>query len=69
MTLLASAVVLVMTGKTFINGNQLVLIFGILATAVIIYFAFVFGRAARIKAKIEKEKKELHIEVGRKIHP
>lgn len=67
MSLLATAVVLVMTGKTLLTGNQLVIIFGILATAIIIYFAFVFGRAARIKAQINKEKKELEVEVGRRV--
>src|SRR5260370_17741421 len=48
MTLLAAGVVLVMTARTLLSGNQLVMIFGILAAAIIIYFPFVFGRATRI---------------------
>lgn len=67
MTLLGVAVVLVLTGETLLTGNQLVMIFGILATAVIIYFAFVFGRAARIKAQINKEKKEFEVAAGKMV--
>jgi hypothetical protein len=67
MTMLAAGVVLVMTGKTLLSGNQLVMIFGILAVAIIIYFAFVFGRAARIKAQITREKHELQVEAGKKV--
>ena len=46
---------------------EFVAIFGILASAIIVYFAFVFGRSARIKAEIAKEKKRLEVEVGRKV--
>ena len=42
MSLLASAVVLVMTGKTRLTGSQPVIIFGILATASIHIHLFVY---------------------------
>jgi hypothetical protein len=67
MSMLAGAVVLIMTGVPFLTGNQLVYIVGILATAIIVYFAFVFGRAAKIKAQINKEKTELHMELGKSV--
>jgi len=67
MSLLALAVVLVMTGVQLFGGNQLVAIFGILALAVIIYFVIVFGRTARIQAEIGKEKQRLEVEIGKKV--
>ncbi len=67
LTILAAAVVLIMTGVELLSGSQLVVIIGILATAIIVYFAFVFGRAAKIKARIDKEKKEFEVEAGKKV--
>lgn len=54
-------------GKALLTGNQIVFIIGIVAGSIIIYFAFVFGRAAKIKAQITKEKQELQIEAGKKV--
>jgi len=64
-TLMASGVVLIVSNKELLTGIQLVLIFAILATAIIIYFAFVFGRAAKIKVEISKEKKKLEVDSGK----
>jgi hypothetical protein len=66
-TLLASAIVLVFTDKTLLTGNQIVLTFGILAIAIVLYFAFIFGRAAKIKAEIRKEKIRIEIGAGEKV--
>lgn len=65
-TLLASSVVLVLTSIPLLTGQQLVFIFGILSFSIIIYFAFVFGRAAKIRIEIENEKKKFEIEAGGK---
>lgn len=66
-TFLALIIVTVMGITPLLTGHQLVIIFGILAVAVILYFALVFGRAAKIKAQISKEKKEVQVELGKRV--
>ena len=43
------------------------IIIGILAAAIVMYFAFVFRRAARIKAEISATKKAIEIEAGNSV--
>ncbi len=66
-TTLAALVPVLVLSREWISGLHLVAIIGILATALVIYFAFVFGRAARIQAEISQTKKRLDVEVGRKV--
>lgn len=54
-------------GVQFISGWQIVAIIGIFVAGLIIYFAFVFGRRARIKAEISQTIKQLEIEAGEKV--
>ena len=56
---LAAALLLAATGKQLFPGWPLVWVFGIIATAVLIYYSFVYRRAFKLKAEIAKEKKRL----------
>jgi len=62
---LAAALLLAATGKQLFPGWPLVWVFGIIATAVLIYYAFVYRRACKLKAEIVKEKKRLQFGYGR----
>jgi len=66
-TLLAALVAAVAFGVTVLTGGQLVTIFAILAIAIILFFALVFGRAAKVKAELSKEKQRLEVELGRTV--
>ena len=66
-TLVISVVAFMKTGKDFLTGNHIVIIFGILAVTILIYFSFVFGRAAKIKTEITKTKKLLEMSSGDKV--
>lgn len=57
----------VVAGVIWLSGTQLVIMIGILASSFVIYFALVFGRAARIKAEISETRKLLEIEAGKKV--
>lgn len=54
-------------GPGFLSGIHLVFIFAIMAAALVIYFAFVFGRTARVRAEINETKKLLEISAGEKV--
>ena len=56
---LIGALLLAANGKQLFPGWPLVWVFGIIATAVIIYYSFVYRRACKLKAEIAKEKKRL----------
>ena len=49
---LISALVLAATGKQLFPGWPLVWVFGIIGTAVVIYYSFVYRRAFKLKAEI-----------------
>jgi len=49
------------------NGWQIVSMVGIAAATLFLYHALVFGRAAKIKGEINKEKKRIEIELGKSI--
>lgn len=51
-------------GKVAALGNSYVWVVLIAACAIVIYFAFVFGRIARIKAKINTTEMDLEMEAG-----
>ena len=56
---LVAALVLAANGKQLFPGRPLVWVFGVIATAVLIYYSFVYRRAFKLKAEIAKEKKRL----------
>jgi hypothetical protein len=56
---LVAALLLAANGKQLFPGWPLVWVFGIIATAVLIYYSFVYRRACKLKAEIAKEKKRL----------
>jgi hypothetical protein len=58
---LVVALLLAANGKQLFPGWPLIWVFGIIATAVLIYYSFVYRRACKLKAKIAKEKKRLQI--------
>ena len=62
---LAAALLLAATGKQLFPGWPLVWVFGIIATAVLIYYSFVYRRACKLKAEIAKERKRLQFGYGR----
>jgi len=64
---LISALVLAATGKQLFPGWPLVWVFGIMGTAVVIYYAFVYRRAFKLKAEIAKEKKRLELAAGKSV--
>ena len=50
-----------------VTGTHLVVIYAIIAFALVIYFAFVFGRVANLKAEITEKKKLLEMKAGDKV--
>ena len=54
-------------GEGFLSGNHFVFIFLILAFSLVIYFSFVFGRQAKLKAEISKTKKLLEMSSGESV--
>ena len=62
---LVVALVLAANGKQLFPGWPLVWVFGVIATAVLIYYSFVYRRACKIKTKIAKEKKRLELAAGK----
>jgi hypothetical protein len=62
---LAAALLLAATGKQLFPGWPLIWVFGIIATAVLIYYSFVYMRACKLKAEIAKEKKQLELATGK----
>lgn len=50
-----------------LSGTHLVLMVLICAFAVVIYFSFVFGRAAKLRAKITEKEKLLEMSSGDKV--
>src|SRR6185369_5156411 len=66
LTLIAALIAFLWSGPGFLSGTHLVIIFGILAAAIIIYFSFVFGRAAKIRAEISETKKLIEVSSGDK---
>jgi hypothetical protein len=58
------SLLLAASGKQLFPGWPLVWLFGIIAAAVLIYYAFVYTRACKLKAEIAKEKKRLELAGG-----
>jgi hypothetical protein len=51
-------------GEGFINGNHYVALVLIVAFAAVIYFSFVFGRTAKLRAEISETRKLLEMSSG-----
>jgi len=64
---LLAALVLAANGKQLFPGWPLVWVFGVIATAVLIYYSFVYRRARNLKAEIAEEKKRLELAVGKSV--
>jgi len=62
---LVVSLVLAAKGKQLFPGWPLVWVFGVIATAVLIYYSFVYRRACKLKAEIAKEKKRLELAAGK----
>jgi hypothetical protein len=62
---LVAALLLAANGKQLFPGWPLVWLFGIIATAVLIYYSFVYRRACKLKAEIAKEKERLELAAGK----
>jgi hypothetical protein len=62
---LVAALLLAANGKQLFPGWPLVWLFGIIATAVLIYYSFVYRRACKLKAEIAKEKERLKLAAGK----
>ena len=64
---LVGALLLAANGKQLFPGWPLVRVFGILGTAVVIYYWLVYRRACKLKAEIVKEKKRLELAEGKSV--
>ena len=65
---IAALLVSLFGGKSeLLTGNQYVLLVAIVVAAILIYFAFVFSRELKIKAKISEKIKELEMSAGDKV--
>ena len=64
---LISALVLAATGKQLFPRWPLVWVFGIIGTAVVIYYSFVYRRAFKLKTEIAKEKKRLELAASKSV--
>jgi len=62
---LAATLLLAANGRQLFRGWPLVWVFGVIATAMLIYYLFVYTRACRLKAEIAKEKKRLELAAGK----
>jgi hypothetical protein len=56
-----------LTGHEFLTGRHFLALIVIIATTFIIYYAYVFGRALKLKRKITAGKKVFEIEIGRDV--
>ncbi len=66
-TLAFGAITFITAGVAYLSGSQFIVIVLILALSLIIYFSFIFGRVARLRAEITKTKKSLEISSGDKV--
>jgi amino acid transporter len=62
---LVVTLVLAANGKQLFPGWPLVWAFSVIATAVLIYYSFVYRRTCKLKAEIAKEKKRLELDAGK----
>lgn len=46
------------------SGQQLVILFALMIFGLVIYFSFIFGRAAKLRLEITKTKKSLEVSSG-----
>lgn len=53
--------------STLLTGTQITIIIVALIFAYVIYFAFVFGRVAKLKAEVSEKKKVLEMTAGEKV--
>lgn len=50
-----------------LNGNQYLVLVGIVAAGILVYFSFVFGRGLKLKAKVSQKIQELEVSTGKKV--
>ena len=54
-------------GPGFMSGQELVILFGLMIFGLVIYFSFVFGRAAKLRLEISETKKSLEMSSGENV--
>jgi len=64
---IVAALVLAANGKQLFPGWPLVWVFGVIATAVLIYYSFAYRRSRNLKAEIAEEKKRLELAAGKSV--
>jgi len=64
---LLAALLLAANGKQLFPGWPLVWVFGVIATAVLIYYSFAYRRSRNLKAEIAEEKKRLELAAGKSV--
>jgi hypothetical protein len=52
----------------FLSGDQYIALVAIVVAAILVYFAFVFNRQLKLKAKISEKAKEIEMNAGNKAH-
>lgn len=55
-------------GSSFMSGKQLVILYGVLVLGLIIYLSLVFFRAVKLRLKISKTKKSIHVSSSENVH-
>ena len=55
-----------LTATSVLSGVELLAAFGILGVVVIAFYAFVFGRALRLRAEGSREKAGIDLEIGKR---
>jgi hypothetical protein len=64
-SLFVASGVFIYSGKEFISGTQLVIMFATIVVGLVAYYSFVFRRISKIKLEISKNKQLLEIETGK----
>ena len=51
-------------GQALFSGTELVVLFVVMIVAIVVYFAFVFGRVLRIRVELSDVERKISIEAG-----
>ncbi|MFC1971697.1 hypothetical protein ACFLV0_07260 [Chloroflexota bacterium] len=65
--IVVSLSLLIVVGGRLLSGWQFIALIAVVATAIILYFSFVFGRAVKVKYEISRTKQKIDIESGKNI--
>ena len=52
---------------SFLDGNQYLVLVGIVVAGILVYYSFVFHRELKLKAKVSEKIKELEVSSGKKV--